>query len=268
MVHRLLSLIPVPGRDPARSVDVYDFDDALFVGSISAQNAAYRGLKRERERCHAYLGRARLVLAGNAYLAGHAQRYAPRVEIMPSCVDPFLQPQRRHRDVEVLTVGWLGSASTSGYLRSILSVFESINRNACRMKLLTVGAALLPSAPWLEQHAWSLAAEDAMLASFDVGIMPIPDNPWTRGKCGYKLLRYFSAGVPAVGSPVGVNRAILAGGTSFAATTPAEWAFGLEEFARDWRLRQQTGAAARRFVQEHYSYQRWSPELARMLRSL
>jgi glycosyltransferase involved in cell wall biosynthesis len=268
MVHRLLSLVPIPGRDPASNVDVYDVDDALFVGSISAGNAAYRFLKRERERCDAYLSRARLVLAGNSYLAGYASRSASRVEVLPSCVDPSTQPVRAHRDVEVLTVGWLGSASTSVYLDAVIGVFESINRGAVRMKLVTVGASPLPSSPWLEQRAWSLATETTMLARFDVGIMPMPDDPWTRGKCGYKLLRYFSAGVPALGSPVGVNRALLAGGSGIAVETPAQWKAGLEEYASDWRVRQQAGASARRFVKAQYSYQRWAPELAAMLRSL
>jgi glycosyltransferase involved in cell wall biosynthesis len=268
MVHRLLSLVPIPGRDPAASVDVYDLDDALFVGSISAENAAFGFLKRERERCDAYLRRARLVLAGNAYLAGYASRSAVRVEVLPSCVDPSTQPLRPHHDVEVLTVGWLGSASTSVYLDAVIGVFESINRDALRMRLVTIGARPLPGAPWLEQHAWTLDTENAMLARFDVGIMPMPDDPWTRGKCGYKLLRYFSAGVPAVGSPVGVNRALLTGGSGIAAETHGQWKAGLEEYARDWKLRKQAGASARRFVEEQYSYQRWAPELAAMLRSL
>ncbi len=267
LVHRLLSMIPVPGRDPPASVDVYDFDDALFLGSISSQNRSFRVLKREGERCVAYLRRARLVLAGNAYLASFAGGHAKRVEIVPSCVDPAAQPLRRHDDVDVLTVGWMGSATTTPYLREVMPIFETINRDGVRMKLVTVGAGPLPARPWLEQRRWTLESEPAQLASFDVGIMPLSDDPWTRGKCGYKLLQYFAAGVPAVGSPVGVNRALLARG-GIAATSPEEWRAGLEAFAGDVSARRQAGLEGRRQVEADYSYQRWAPELAALLRSL
>ncbi|HEV2125775.1 MAG TPA: glycosyltransferase [Chloroflexota bacterium] len=268
MVHRLLSLVPLPAHDPPTQVDVYDFDDALFHGSISSQNYSFRFLKRERERCRAYLSRARLVLAGNAYLASYAQGHARRVEILPSCVDPSAQPLRRHAGVEIVTVGWMGSGSTVPYLLEILPVFQAINRGAVRMKLVTVGAGTLPAQPWLEQHQWTLESEARLLASFDVGIMPLPDDPWTRGKCGYKLLQYFAAGVPAVASPVGVNRALLDRGGGIAVRSTDEWRAALEQFARDASARHQAGLQGRKLVESEYSYQRWAPELAGLLRSL
>lgn len=268
MVHRLLSLVPLPTHDPPTHVDVYDFDDALFHGSISSQNYSFRFLKRERERCRGYLSRARLVLAGNAYLACYAQGHARRVEILPSCVDPSAQPLRGHAPVEVMTVGWMGSRSTVPYLLEILPVFQAINRGSLRMKLVTVGAGPLPAQPWLEQHQWTLGSEARLLASFDVGIMPLPDDPWTRGKCGYKLLQYFAAGVPAVASPVGVNRALLDRGGGIAVRSTDEWRVALEQFAQDVSARRQAGLQGRKLVEREYSYQRWAPELARLLRSM
>jgi glycosyltransferase involved in cell wall biosynthesis len=268
MVHRLLSLIPVPAGDPPARVDVYDFDDALFEDSFSTSRQSLRRIKRDRARCHAYLRRARLVLAGNAYLASHAREYADHVEILPSCVDPTAQPLREHGDTDVITVGWVGSASTTPYLEALLPVFHSINRDRIRMRLVAVGAGPLHDAPWLEQRSWSLASESGSLASFDVGVMPLPDDPWTRGKCGYKLLQYYAAGVPAVASPVGVNRDLLARGGGLAATTERQWRAGLEELASDSNARRQAGLLGRQLVAAEYSYQRWSPELAAMLQTL
>lgn len=268
MAHRLLSLVPVPGSDPPAQIDVYDFDDALFLGlSVSTENRWLRGLKRESQRCRQYLRSAGLVIAGNDYLASYARCHARQVEIVPSCVDPTSQEVRRHGDVEVLTVGWMGSASTSIYLHEVLPVFRRINRDRIRMKLVAVGAVGLPSEPWIEQRPWSLESEAEELAGFDVGIMPLPDDPWTRGKCGYKLLRYYAAGVPAVASPVGVNRELLDGGAGLGAASSDEWRTALEELATDVGARREAGSVGRKLVEADYSYQRWAPELAAMLAS-
>ncbi|MBA3748222.1 MAG: glycosyltransferase [Solirubrobacterales bacterium] len=268
MVHRLLSLVPVPGHDPPARVDVYDFDDALFEGSISAANRGFGALKRERERCLAHLRRARLVLAGNSYLASHAARHAQRVEIVPSCIDASALTPRTHSDVEIVTVGWIGSASTTPYLLEILPVLRAINARELRMRLLAVGAARLPAEPWIEQHAWSLAGEAQMLRRFDVGVMPLPDDRWTRGKCGYKLLQYFATGVPAVASPVGVNALLLERGGGRAASTPAQWRDALQELGRDASARRGAARSGRELAESEYSYQRWAPQVAAMLRSL
>lgn len=268
LIHRLLSLVPVPRRDPPPRVDVYDFDDALFLGSISAANRGFGALKREGERWRAHVRRARLVIAGNEYLAEHARRYGARVEVVPSCIDATALRPRCHDDVEILTVGWMGSASTTPYLLELLPVLASINAGGVRMKLLAVGSAGLPATLWIEQRPWTLASEAEMLSRFDVGVMPLPDDPWTRGKCGYKLLQYFAAGVPAVASAVGVNRALLSGGGGRVADTPAQWRRALEEFERDTAARREAGRAGRRLAEFEYSYQRWAPELAAMLRSL
>ena len=268
MVHRLLSLVPVPGRDPPAVVDVYDFDDALFEGSISEHNRGFEPLKRERQRCHAHLRRARLVLAGNDYLADHARRHARRVEVVPSCIDATAFVPRTHADVELPTVGWIGSTSTTTYLLELLPVLRAINAGGVRMRLLTVGAAPLPPEPWLEQQPWTPDCEAPALARFDIGVMPLPDDPWTRGKCGYKLLQYFAAGVPAVASPVGVNATLLASGGGIAATGARAWRAALEQLAADAQARREAGLAGRRLAESQYSYQRWAPELATLLRSL
>jgi len=268
VAHRLLSLLPVPTRDPPSRLDVYDFDDALFHDSISTQHRAFRALKREARRCDAYLHRAALVVAGNEYLASHAITRAPRVEVVPSCVDPWLQPLRVHADVEVLTVGWLGSHSTGAYIQEVLPVFRAINRARTRMKLVTMGAGALPEEPWLEQRPWKLEHERTLLSSIDVGIMPLPDDPWARGKCGYKLVQYYAAGVPAIASPVGVNSALLRRGGGIAASSAQEWRLALESLCGDAQARREAGLIGRRLVETDYSYQRWAPELAAMLRSI
>ena len=268
LVHRLRLLSPVPGLDPPRRLDAYDLDDALFLGSPAEVNRRFQWAKQEARRCIAYLRRARLVIAGNSFLAGHAQEYAKRVAVVPTCVDPRRQPARIHAPADVVTVGWIGSRTTSPYLEPVLPVLAALNGSRLRARLVVVGAITTMRAPWIEHRPWSLEREPRDLASFDIGIMPLPDTDWARGKCGYKLLQYFSAGVPAVASPVGVAKELVASERGVLAATPEEWRLALNQLIGDADERRERGAAARAFAERDYSYTRWAPELAGLLRSL
>ncbi len=136
------------------------------------------------------------------------------------------------------------------------------------MELVLVGAGTSFDAPWITSLPWTPESEKDALASFDIGIMPLPDDEWTRGKCGYKLLKYFAAGVPAVASPVGVNRAIVGEERGVLASSSDDWFEALEMLVRDAQARREMGFNARQFVEAKYSYERWAPELAGMLKSL
>lgn len=273
LVHRFRSLLPIPGADPPRHVDAYDFDDALFLPTdrtIDGKriNDRFGALKREAQRCNAYIKRARLVIAGNPYLAGAASQHARRVEIVPTCVDVEVQPLRRHADVEVPTVGWIGSRTTSPYLHQILPVFRRLNRDRLRARLVLVGGDPSLQADWIEHRPWSLDSERADLASFDLGIMPLVDDAWARGKCGYKLLQYFSAGVPAIASPVGVNVDLVGEDRGLLASSEKQWSTALETLLTDHEARREAGTAARIFAERRYSYQVWAEPLADLLWSL
>lgn len=269
LVHRLRLLAPLPGYDPPRRLDVYDLDDALFLGSAAAVNRRFAWAKREAARCLACVRRARLVTAGNAYLADRAHAHGGRAEVVPSCVDPSAQPLREHGDSETLTVGWIGSQTTSAYLEPILPALDAVRRRGVPLRLVAVGAELGVTAPWIEQRPWSAATQARDLASFDIGLMPLPATEWARGKCGYKLLQYFAAGVPAVASPVGVNRHLVADGRGLEASGAAEWERAIRTLAAEGAAgRRQRGAEARGFVAREFSYARWAPELARLLTEL
>jgi glycosyltransferase involved in cell wall biosynthesis len=268
LVHRLRLLTPLPGVDPPRRLDIYDLDDALFLGSAAATNRRFQWAKQEARRCVQCLDRASLVIAGNAFLASRAREHARRVEVVPSCVDPTLQPLRTHREAEVVTVGWIGSQTTVEYLRAVLPVFTKVNSGGIRARLVVIGADPALRADWIEHRRWSGTREATDLASFDVGIMPLPDTEWARGKCGYKILQYFSAGVPAIASPVGVNSELIGSERGLLASSDKDWHSALEQLIGDAIERRERGAAARAFVEREYSYQRWAPELAALLRSV
>jgi glycosyltransferase involved in cell wall biosynthesis len=268
LVHRLRLLTPLPWFDPPPALDVYDIDDPLFLPFTGGVNRRFRWTKQEAWRCIQCLQRSRLVVAGNSYLAGNAKQYAHRVEVVPSCVDPSTQPVHQHHEQEVVTVGWIGSPSTSPYLQPILPVFDRLNSTAFRAKLVLVGADRRLAAPWIQHRDWTLTTERDDLASFDIGIIPQPDDEWARGKCGYKILQYFAAGVPAIGSPVGVTRELITGERGEIAGSAAQWYSALRSLIEDPAKRAEQGAAGLQFVKSDYSYQRWAPELATLLRSL
>jgi glycosyltransferase involved in cell wall biosynthesis len=271
LVHRLRFLTALPGLEPARHPDAYDFDDALYIGSILPQNRRFGWLKREAEHWLSYVSRARVVIAGNSHLAEHAREHARSVEVVPSCVDPERQLTHQHGEREVVTIGWIGSRTTVDQLRTVLPALAAINESRVRARIVLIGLEGLDfEAPWLEQRPWTLSSEPQDLASFDIGIMPMPATDWTRGKCGYKVLQYFAAGVPAVASPVGVNTTLVGAAEErgLLADTLEEWRAALERLVADSDARAAMGAAGREFVEREFSYQRWAPELAGLLADL
>lgn len=268
LIHRLRFLTPLPFYDPPRHLDVYDFDDALFLGTTPGTNRRFRWAKQEARRWATYARRSQLVIAGNSFLADHARHHAQRIEVVPSCVDPTRQQVRIHRESDVARVGWIGSHTTSPYLLSILPVMERLNRNRLRAKLVLVGADQAITAPWIDHRPWSLTTEHEALASFDIGIMPLPNSPWAQGKCGYKVLRYFAAGVPVVASPVGVAPSLIGQRRGLLATSHEDWHAALTELIGDVQGRRERGLNARWFAEDSYSYDRWAPQLADLLSSL
>lgn len=268
LIHRLLSLTPLPAIDPPRRLDIYDFDDALLVGSPGAPNRRFQWTKQEGRRAAACMRRAGLVTVANATLAADAREYASRVEVVPSCVDPATQPVHEHSEREAVTIGWIGSHTTVSYLKPILPVIARLNECGLLATLIVVGGDTGMRAGWIEHRPWSLETQADDLATFDIGVMPLPDTPWTRCKSGYKLLQYYAAGVPAVASPVGVNAKLLTLGAGIPAMSTSEWENAIRLLAHDPTARTERGLHARRFVERSYSYRRWSPELAALLRSL
>ena len=271
LIHRLLFLATMPGIDPPRHVDAYDFDDALFVGSIGRRRFGQRLLKRETVRWRKYVSRARLVIAGNEFLASHALPHATgAVEVVPSCIAPEDYDLSPHHDGETVTVGWIGSDSTAPYLKPVLDAVDQLHTSGVKphIRLVVVGADLGISAPWLVQREWTLETARSDLRGFDIGVMPLPDSAWARGKCGYKLLQYFAAGVPGVVSPVGVARDLSKEGRALTAATAEDWRKQISVLARDAVGRRERGAVCRSFVEAEYSYERWAPELAGALAAL
>ena len=149
---------------------------------------------------------------------------------------------------------------TTAYLEQLRPALRELAAQIS-FRVILIGAApgSLPGLP-VEHVVWSPETEAAELARCDVGLMPLPDLPWERGKCGYKLIQYMASALPVVASPVGANREIVVPGeTGFLAETDADWIASLSRLAQDPELRRRMGAAGRRRVTEHYSLEVAAP---------
>jgi glycosyltransferase involved in cell wall biosynthesis len=249
---------------------VLDYDDALFHQYDQHHNPIIRKILGKKIATVIQL--SDMVIAGNSYLADYAHKYgAKRVEIIPTVIDleryPF--PQQSAQKNDVFTIGWIGSPSTAKYLELITPALGKLcSGGAARLRLIGSGSVEMPGVD-VEVLAWSDESEVDLMHSFDVGIMPLPDEPWARGKCGFKLIQYMACGLPVVASPVGVNIDIVDVGTNgYLATDCQAWEQLLTHLRDHPEERTRMGAAGCRKVEEQYSLQVTAPRLAALLKSV
>jgi hypothetical protein len=226
-------------RFAAKKPLIYDFDDAMWLPRVGGSRIAQL-LHRERAvqdvlRC------AAAVIAGNDYLAEYVSRFNRNVTVIPTAIDTAKYPTGGGT-----TVGWIGSRTTLPYLKPLRPVFE---------KLGIVPRVIAAGDPGFHVafRPWTLETETAELAQLGIGVAPLPDGPWERGKCGVKLLQYMACGIPVVASPVGVHNQIIQHGVNgYLAGEPVEWERYLRELIANESLRRQLGDAGRKLVQQRY----------------
>ncbi|MEM7678271.1 MAG: glycosyltransferase family 4 protein [Myxococcota bacterium] len=235
---------------------VYDFDDAIFHMYDQHQRPLVRRLLGQK--LGPILSGASAVIAGSRYLAQYAQRFNAEVHQVPTVVDmdrySVRSPSKDDDRASPLTVGWIGSPSTSAYLAPIAPALERFAARHGGLRLVAVGARPfeIPGVE-VDVRPWSEATEIRDLHEADVGIMPLPDEPWARGKCAFKLIQYMAVGLPTVASPVGANNDVVTPNTGLMATTTDEWVRALEKLHADPALRHRMGQTGRQRVIEHYS---------------
>jgi glycosyltransferase involved in cell wall biosynthesis len=249
---------------------ITDHDDAIFHRYDMARNPVIRCvLGRKIDRV---MAASTIVVAGNTYLADRAQKAgAKRVKIIPTVLDT---QSYGVGDLATLNqkpvIGWIGSPSTwHDYAAPMIPLLSSVAETESAI-IRAVGAAQgVASSPTLDIRPWSEATEVAAIQSMDIGIMPLADSPWARGKCGYKLIQYMACGLPVVASPVGVNVDIVEHGVNgFLATSEEEWREALTILLHDPDLRRRMGAAGRCKVEAKYSLEVWGPRVADMFREI
>lgn len=245
-----------------------EYDDAIFHKYDLSGNPLLRALLGRKIATVMRL--ADTVIAGNDYLADYARRAGARqVALLPTVIDlDHYPPRPRHKQGSELVIGWLGSPSTAKYLTDIAPVLAHVCADGrTRVRLVGSGPLDLPGVP-TEIVNWTEAGETAALHGFDIGIMPLPDDPWARGKCGFKLIQYMACGLPVVASPVGMNSTIVQNGVNgFLASTEDDWVQALKTLMSDAALRERMGQAGRTKVEQKYCLQVTGPQLAALLQS-
>jgi glycosyltransferase involved in cell wall biosynthesis len=247
-----------------------DFDDAIFHNYDLHPNPVVRRLYGRK--IDSLMRHASLVLAGNDYLAARARDAgATRVEVLPTVVDldRYALATRPPADPSApVVIGWIGSPATAAYLAQLAVPLAAL---AARrpIELRVIGAnATIPGVRTVHVP-WTEAGEVAALQACDIGVMPLADSPWERGKCGYKLIQYMACGLPVVASPVGANGVIVREGVDgFLASTAQQWEDALARLAADPALRTRLGLSGRARVETEYSLQANTSRLVDGLKTL
>jgi glycosyltransferase involved in cell wall biosynthesis len=251
-----------------RAAIVLDFDDAIYLRNSSEANRFVESLKFV-QKVATIVGLADRVIVGNEFLAAYARAYNSAITTIPTCVDttrfvPRAAPVASNPPV----VGWIGSPTTTPYLAALGDVLRETGRR--RPFVLRVSGSseelALPGVD-VRHEPWTLSREVELFNTCDVGVYPLTDDEWSRGKCGFKAIQFMACGVPVVASAVGVNRDIIEDGVNgFLASSPAEWVDKLERLIADPALRTRLGSAGRKTIEERYSLNVHAPHVAALLR--
>jgi len=211
---------------------IVDYDDAVFHNYDLSKRFIYRSLLRNK--IDQVMRFASIVVAGNEYIAARAKAAtAPQVQIIPSVVDTAKYSlHNNHANERLPVVGWIGTPSTIQYLQEIAPALLCAYQRQPFL-LHVVGAEF--SYPGLEIvcKVWKEDLEIESIQQFDLGIMPLADTPWAKGKCGFKLIQYMACGIPVIGSPIGVNQEILSGGVGHIAVSAEDWCTSILQVVRN-----------------------------------
>ncbi|MDP1571560.1 MAG: glycosyltransferase family 4 protein [Vicinamibacterales bacterium] len=244
---------------------VYDFDDAIFLPSVSEANRAISFLKQPG-RVARVLGHSTRVVVGNEFLARYARQHNAAVTVIPTAVDTtrFVPRAETAGDPAApLVVGWIGSPTTFPYLEGLAGVLARVAaRTPFVLKVSGAGRPVRFPGLTVMEAPWSLDDEVELFNTCDVGVYPLTDDDWAKGKCGFKAIQFMACGVPVVAAAVGVNREIVQDGVNgFLAATPDEWVEKLERLLTDRSLRMQFAAEGRRTIEAGYSLTVTAPRL-------
>ncbi|HLJ85644.1 MAG TPA: glycosyltransferase family 4 protein [Candidatus Angelobacter sp.] len=256
---------------------VFGFDDAVYSNHPDVSSFRHPLLYRFKygRGVDEVMKRSACIIAGNRILGEYARRFNENVTVIPTVVDCEYY---RYRDVDPdeegvrpVVVGWMGSPSTAPYLSMVESALTRLSEKySGRVQYRFFGCPeYQPQLPESLSLPFVLSSEIKDLHSLDIGIMPMPDTEWTRGKCAFKAIQYMATGAVAVASPVGVTTDLIRDGENgLLAQTPDEWFAALSRLVSDTQLRRSISRRARQTIIEGYSLQKWGPIYTELLTGL
>ena len=244
---------------------IYDFDDAVMYRNSKAKTPF--SLTRKR-RFIQMIKASDYVIAGNEFLKSQVLPYNTNVEVIPTPIDHHrYSPKDYNIKKEHVTIGWIGSRSTIYYLEKMRPIFDRIALNHPEVELKIVCDTFFDCEQMnVIKKVWRQEEEVLDLQSFDIGIMPLMDDPWSWGKCGLKIIQYQGVGLPVVCTPVGINRDLVEDGVNgFYAMSDEEWVEKLSILIQDKELRERMGLQGLKKVLERYTVSICAPKLLSIL---
>lgn len=239
---------------------IYDFDDAIWLTDNKSEGWINRKI-RWRSKVSSVCKWSYKVSCGNAYLAKYAKQFNNNVVIIPTTINTkiVISPsyKRNLSNSKEVIIGWTGSHSTLKYLQQIETVLQNLENQYEQVSFLIISdqPALL-KLNRLTNITWNKRTEIEDLLKIDIGIMPLPDDEWTKGKCGFKALQYMALEIPCIASPVGVNKDIIQNGVNgFLCNTPDEWMSCFNLLLTNELYRIQIGRQGKTTVEKNYSTQ-------------
>jgi glycosyltransferase involved in cell wall biosynthesis len=248
---------------------IYDFDDAVMFNSSRHPNP------ESPLRMNHFVGMVQNcdgIVAGNSYLKSLAEPYHKHVWIIPTTIDTSKYPIKSYSKIagSPITLGWIGGGKSLVFLKALDSVFKKLAERHKDIRLKIVCNEFFDSHNIeIIKKPWSENEEIMDVSTFDIGLAPLPDDPWSRGKCATKLLQYMTSGIPAVASAVGVHNDIIQDGINgFLASNDDEWVNKLNRLIEDKTLREKSGITARETVNKSYSVQANAPKLIEIFKTV
>lgn len=242
---------------------VYDFDDAVMYGARGESATRARKFRNMVKHADA-------VLCGNHFLVREAKKHrGDSIYYVPTVVDTDEYPIKQHIDIKPVTVGWIGSRSTLRYLVDLEELVLKAPDQTVVMFKIVADRSLNTDAPNVVFEKWTADKEKSLLLSFDIGVMPLRDDVWSRGKCGLKLIQYMASGLPSVTHPMGAAQEIITDGVDGMLRSDMDgWRNAIEDLATDVPRRARMGRAARDVVEERYSLRVWGPKVREIIEGI
>ncbi|ABA89828.1 glycosyltransferase [Syntrophotalea carbinolica DSM 2380] len=246
---------------------IFDLDDAIMFKDAPGNRLAQR---RQSKRFASMARHADLIICGNRYLQEKTSKHSSDIRILPTPIDMhrYMVKDPTRNQGTPFTIGWIGSKVTLKYLKDISPALSALAKRHPEIQLKIVADDFFDvEGMQVIKQPWSEEREIEDLHSFDVGIMPLTDDPWARGKCGFKLLQCMAVGVPVICSPVGMNRDIVTDGVDgFWASSQKEWTEKLSAIIEDRELRDTMAKRGRKKVEDTYSLAIHAKQMIRHLK--
>jgi glycosyltransferase involved in cell wall biosynthesis len=260
--HQAFPYLPVLLEKIAKRINpnmLLEFDDAIFLTPLHGR------------KIPKLIAMSRHVIVGNSYLRDYALKFNPQVNIIPTTVDTErYQTKQDYRTKGKVNIGWIGLAYNLPYVQKLEGTLQKLKIDVGDFILTIIcSQGLKMDGVQTVFKAWNYDDEAKDIKTFDIGIMPLADAEWAKGKCGLKILQYMACGVPVVASPVGVNQDIIQDGENgFLAATEKDWLKKLTLLARDEELRRKFGQRGRETIKDRYSLKLWGPKVASIYKNL